>query len=430
MRYQNIFRTVERETTSVPVKDLYIDGFLNVYEEVQSSGYFNFSLRGNRLSLTAGNYVGLIPLNDDIAIFVEPKIAKSNWLHLVERVNGTLKKIDRIRDYKITDHIETPLLEFLIDAFVSQLFALEREGLLAQYIPRNEKTSFPRGRINFKNSIRDAWSRGYLTSISVDYYLFSKNTPHNRLIKYAIHLSMIYASSLPQQPREVLEALDNFNCLFSQVPLDNSRRYIPHIVDDLQSNSLPSFRKYYNAILRTALLIVENTGIDPHISEGTFTLSFVVNMEEIFERYCQIVLKENALLLGDEIVVKNQEEGRIPLFGRTGLDKRKAEPDIVISHQSSESKLILEVKYKSNPSRQDINQAVTYAVAYRTNLATLICFSDEYHSAGWEHLGQVGEQVDLWIYRISLDEEDMDNNEFRFVEDIGELFTRGAVGGT
>ena len=113
-------------------------------------------------------------------------------------------------------------------------------------------------------------------------------------------------------------------------------------------------------------MIIESTGLDPNIISKVEAHSFVVDMETIFERYCQEVMKSNTNILGSSFNVMNQEEGKKKLFS-TGPDKRFAEPDIIIFHQIQrifQAKLVIDVKYKPKPSRDDINQVIAYAYTY------------------------------------------------------------------
>lgn len=420
MPYQ-IYSAIERSSTQVPINQIMRNGNLDLREDVVGSGYFAFSLKKDRLVLEAGNYIGLIPLNDRVAILVEPKIARSKWLQIVERSETSLRELNHLRAYSQTEYLSSSVLEFLIRALIHQLNAVDQYGLYAKYKPVKERTSFPRGRILLKDSIRDAWSKGFAKSVAVEYYLFSRDIPHNRLLKYAIYLSTRYIESFSPPPLELQQRLDELSNLFGNIPFDQTLRYLPEVSESLERNTLPDVRAYYADALKTALLIVENTGITPNIAGTTSTLSFVVNMESTFERYCQTVLINNSSRIGSNIQVKGQKEGKKPLFKGVSSDARDAEPDIVIS-SGDKDLLVVEVKYKDKPNRQDLNQAVTYALAYKIRQVVLLCFTEQNESS-WQFLGEVGDLVEVWVYRLGLEQEDIDIVENKFIEAIKDMIS-------
>lgn len=269
----------------------------------------------------------------------------------------------------------------------------------------------------------EAWGRGYSRSVIVDYFHFSRDTSHNRLIRYALHLAVTHINSLPKPRIPLLEDLGRYSNLFARIPLDRSLHYLPEVISSLREDALPPTREYYTDALRTSALIVENTGINPNTTGDITALSFAVNMEDMFEQYCQVVLKDNASLLGNNTIVKNQDEGKIPLFGEFSPDTRTAEPDIVITQKQGRTlvTLILEVKYKTSPNRNDINQVVTYAVAYKANIGILLCIAEEEKREGWEYLGVTGDAVHVWIYRVSLDYLNMADSERNLVQSMANM---------
>ena len=101
-----------------------------------------------------------------------------------------LKNIYELRNYEIDTDTFYPLIEFLIENLCTHLEDISRKGLYAEYILNNGRTQFPHGRINFKRSINEAWGKGHEHSVSIDYYKFSRDTAYNRLLKYAILLSI------------------------------------------------------------------------------------------------------------------------------------------------------------------------------------------------------------------------------------------------
>jgi 5-methylcytosine-specific restriction enzyme subunit McrC len=416
---RKVYSAIERGSANIPFSDLMIDGQLVLYEDVQARGYFNFSLRGDKLALVAGDYVGYIPLNSQVALLVEPKTGRSNWLYIVGKAKAYLRELNYLRNYVRSDFVSDSLVEFLARAFIVQLVKLEEGGLYRQYLPRQELTSFPKGRILFNESIQKTWCYGHSHSVAVKFYTFSQDNPHNRLIKYALNLAINYLTSILGSYPDLHIKITEMEDLFGTVPLDNSLNYLPVVLDSLEDKAIPDIRSYYYDICRTAILLVENTGLKPVIQGNDTTLSFVVNMGTVYEDYCFNVLFDamNSQSLGS--ATRGKEDNK-SLFSGPNCDKRHAEPDIIIrDHQGNQ--LPIEVKYKSKPNRQDINQAVTYAIAYEVDRTLILCYARQDDLAGWHFLGTVGGDVNVWIYRINIASADIEAEETKFVSCVNQM---------
>lgn len=415
-----IYRVIERGATKIPLTELMINGSLDFYPDVQSAGYFNFSLRGDQLVFLAGNHIGLIPLNSRIAIEVEPKTGRSNWLHIVGKARGTLKELKYLVEYSRTDTTSLSLLEFLSRNLLWQTEIILEKGLYRKYLAQRAVTPFPRGKIQLKQSMTLAWARGHTHSVAVEYYTLSTDTPQNRLLRYALDLASTYLLSLPATSPLLRKKLSDLQNLFTLVPFDSSLKYIAGVRASLERGSIPEVRSYYEEACSTALLLTEQAGIITQQLGAERTYSFAVNMENVFQDYCFRVLNSQKGLLGPGARVFLEPAGRIPLFTGTNCDKRNAEPDIVIENASN-TKLPLEVKYKEDPNRVDINQAVAYGVAYSSSRVVIVCYAETPNAKGWLYLGKVGGIVDVWVYRIDINSSNIEQEETRFVEDISNL---------
>lgn len=409
---------VERGETDILLSDLLIDGRLDFYPDVISSNFFNFSLKGDKLVLLAGNHIGIIPLNDRVALLVEPKIGRENWIHIIGKARGNLRALEFLVRYSRLDTTSQSLLEFLGKAFLLQIRSVEREGLYRQYTSRDEIIDSPRGRILFENSIRIVWPRGNFKSGAFRNYLFGADTPHNRLLKYALHLTINLLILFPRTSSELRRQMVDYENMFSLVPLDSTLGYLHYVLESLKEHSIPEIRSYYYEICQTAILVIEQAGLRPKEHAPEETLLFVVNMENVFQDYCYNIMRDLGSLFEEKTIIYHEPEGRIPLFSGLGSDtKSTAEPDILVI-RPREVCLPIEVKYKDNPSRVDINQAITYAIAYGSNKVILLCFASENYQPGWQYFGRVGTQIDVWVYRINLDDEEIESEERKLAEEI------------
>lgn len=424
-----IYTAIERQATDIPLSEIMIEGKFDIYKDVQAKQYFNISLKKDNLVLLAGNHVGLIPLNSKTALLVEPKIARNNWLHVVGKTNAYLAGLGYLRNYSIHDTASKSLIEFLSRALIQLAAPISEQGLLKLYEPVREKTSFPKGRILFGESIKHVWSKGFNQSVAIQKYLFSKDTPHNRLIKYALsiairNINFLLTSNLSLEKKKELSTLrasaKEIEDLLSAVPYDLTIKYIPEVKKSLESQSLPIIRDYYYDICQTSLLLVQNTGIIPHLEGVEETLSFVVNMEDVFEDYCRNCLRQFVQQNNWVEVVGGKDDQQRMFYGPNS-DTRMAEPDIVIRLQNGE-KYPVEVKYKEDPNRDNINQAITYAVTYKKTKAIIVCYATG-KQTGLVDFGKVGEGIQVFVYHFDLEKTDIEAEEKNFASVINRLIT-------
>ena len=70
---RTVYVARERETTAIPLGAVLRGGKVDILPAVRGRDYFDIRFQGDRLWITAGKYIGVVPLNDEVAIRVEPK---------------------------------------------------------------------------------------------------------------------------------------------------------------------------------------------------------------------------------------------------------------------------------------------------------------------------------------------------------------------
>jgi 5-methylcytosine-specific restriction enzyme subunit McrC len=183
----------------------------------------------------------------------------------------------------------------------------------------------------------------------------------------------------------------------------------------LRANGLPLNRSYYYRALDIALRILSNQGIALQ-EEGSDVLleTFIIDFDELFEEYVRSVLQQRADADPDgHLFVKDgNREGKKPLF-----DDRpdpSAQPDIVFGWRNGET-IVAEVKYKERPLREDINQAVTYALSYRTNRAILVHQCVKQAQKGLRRIGII-QGIGIDAYGFDLAAADLHAEETAFTQ--------------
>jgi 5-methylcytosine-specific restriction enzyme subunit McrC len=131
--------------------------------------------------------------------------------------------------------------------------------------------------------------------------------------------------------------------------------------------------------------------------------SIVIEMHRVFESYVRTVLADG--VRDDERldVLNGNAEGRKPLYDEQPSED--ATPDIVLERNRAPV-VILDVKYKPAnglPSRDDLNQVITYGISYRASTVVLVQpRADNSDRMGLIHLGDInGRSVYQYVIDLS-----------------------------
>lgn len=401
-----------RDTIDLPITDLIIDGKLDIYPHVEAKGLLFLQFRRNMLTLAAGPYIGLIPLTPTVSVEVRPKLPIGNLARILDAARGSLSSITGVdRLYLSNDLASNSVLEFLAANLIDALRPVQENGLLKDYVRVTEMTSSPRGKIDLTGTMMNAWSRGLKHKVQAQRFEQTSDVPVNRVLKGALRLVLARMKVSGDHGRQLVAAV---NRAYFDMPSsigDMRGRDFDDAKHLLMARLLPESRAYYNRALEIALLIISNRGISlQEYGSDVMMETFIVNFETMFEDYLRRVL----LLRADPNLIRVRDgnhEGKKPLF-----DDRKeppAQPDIVISSVATGKKLIAEVKYKERPNRDDYNQAITYAVTYRTDRAILVHQNRPGAPTGLRHIGTMNGIV-LDAYAFDLSHANLDAEEQAF----------------
>ncbi len=403
-----------RSSVELPITDLLVNGKLDIFPHVEEKGLLFLQFRRNMLNLAAGPYIGLIPLTPTVSVDVRPKLPIGNFAKVIDAARGSLSSITGVdRLYLSNDLASNSVLEFLAVNLLHALRPVAENGLLKDYIRTSEMTSSPRGRIDLTGTMVHAWVRGQKHKVQAQRFEQTPNVPVNRVLKSALRMLLSGLKSSGANSRQLNSAV---NRAYFEMPsgIDEMRptdfEQAKHL---LLSRLLPVSRMYYIRALEIALLIVSNRGISlQDKGEDVMLDTFIVNFETMFEDYLRRVLE----LRADPALLRVRDgnaEGKKPLFD----DRRDppAQPDIVISSITTGKKLIAEVKYKEKPNRDDYNQAITYAVTYRTDRAILVHQNKAGAATGLRHIGTMNGIV-LDAYAFDLSHADLEAEEQAFAD--------------
>lgn len=400
-------------------------GALDVRADVLGSDYFSVHLGHGTLSLQAGGYVGLIPVNDRVVLRVLPRMPVSNLTKVLAVSEESPLVLAVLRTYESSDEQwNEHLLDLYSGALIREVTDLRANGLYREYERREETTSYPRGRVLVNDTVRTLRSRGIAHAARTSWFARTSDVPANRCLKYAIWSLATEHARRPAtaDTRRLRAGLNAAYDLLDGVTLDHRRGFL---TDPLVQGVavFPALRAYYRSAVDVAVLAIERHAlrVESFRAGGALLPSMVLNLNRVVEAYLRNTLKEYAARNGWAVAVLDGHEGSTPLFADRPRGQ-KAEPDIVLRRRDGSVVLVCEVKNKpletgGTSQRYAIEQAVTYAVAYGLPHVVLLHPASHGVSAGpsLQLIGTVG-AIAVHQYRFDFGAEDLTAEGDRFAD--------------
>lgn len=407
------------------------NGDLDMHDEVQN-GYFQAYFQRKTVHLRAEGYVGYVPINDRVVVYIRPRVPLANLTRLAHISNVQLRVLSTARGYESFDSWSDSLADLYARELCTQARTLVGNGLLKEYQRREQTTSFPFGRLDVGRTVQRQLGRNVRHRAETTYFQRSADNAVNRCIKYALwSLAQHYIGTKPStkeakaEKRSRLQDLNNLYPAFDSVELDHSLAFLDDPVVQ-GSRELPSLRAYYRPSVDVAAMVARRQGLnlETATSANIRLPSLTVHMPTVFEEFLRNVLSQHAVANGwdADVVGGDDDPGTIPLY-----DTRSdpvANPDIIVRpHDQSARPLVMDVKYvpaKDLPKRESVEQVVTYAAAYGTGRVVLIHPCMEGQASGLTNLGRIG-PVEVKVYRFNLGAEDLESEIAAFCTSVETL---------
>lgn len=423
---RSVFPGTEWEPLDVPLDRLLRGSTLDLYPEIASGRYIGIRFKGDQLSLTAAGYVGLIPLNDRVAIEVEPRVRVANLERLFAVAKGQPLPLRRhVRGYAPNSDAVPSLLEMLAQALVDSTDPIETYGLHREEVERRYESTYPRGRILLGATTQRFDARGIRHRAVVSRFERTVDNAPNRCLKYALWLVAQRYSRVKQLTREQAQLLARTNRslhTFDGVSLEPRRDWLSDLLVR-DPSKMPPIRQYYEDALYLALAIVSENSLRFR-EEGELRLpSLVLNMHDLFESYLREVLRRQiGQLPGRHRVLDGNLAA--PAGGQKGLFDEEptedANPDIVIRPASADAPVVIvEVKYKPFDAsgaieRDDLNQVIAYGASYRARAVVVAQpIRDASSKVGLSKVGTIG-PLTIYGYGYDLGASNLASTEVAF----------------
>ncbi|CAL9295599.1 McrC family protein [Streptomyces sp. SudanB182_2057] len=425
----------EQGQIDLPLSEL-IDGAgtLLLNPEISKKDFLTVTLRGGKLRLQARGFIGLIPLNERLAIFVEPRVPVSNLTRMAEISGSNRLPLPVIRAYETGEAKEGVLRDLYAAALVHHVERVVERGLLREYRRVEEESSFPAGGLLVNQTVR-MQARGVKHRVWSSRYERTADNAVNRCLKYALWRVGRQGNESAALGKQIRRQLNRLYASFEGVSLDRSLAFLN---DDLVTGrqGLPPVRAYYRDALDVAraALLQRKIFLD-RSATGVQLPSIVFDMNDLFERYVRRTLEMHGASAGwTEIVADGNTTSRRLLFMKhravgSGFHQLQysdafATPDIVVLRENGDDvACVMDVKNKLVKRRSDRDgedQVIAYALRYATDRVVLVHPAQEGQKPGMYKVGDVGE-VSLFQYRMNLAADDPEVEERNFGDAVAKL---------
>lgn len=299
--------------------------------------------------LTAKGWVGYIPVNFDFALKINPKVPIKNLFGMLEYAYN-LKSFKFLDGLMTCDSVED-FYNQIADILAEKIIERCRKGLYRSYVPKTEKLTYIRGRLNVQEIIKKPWD----VKLQCTYQEHTADIIDNQILFWTLfHIghSGFCSDKVSQIVRKAYHAMQGMVSL-----------KICDAKDCLERNYHRLNNDYYT-LHQLCRFFLDNS-IPSHEHGQNTSLPFLVNMAKLYEMFVAEWLREN---LPPHLTLKTQERIIIDknIYFQTDL--------IIYDAQTLIPKYILDTKYKNpeNISKNDLAQVVAYAVSKHCPEAVLV----------------------------------------------------------
>lgn len=419
----------EYDTIDIPASYWISDEHRTAFNsEVDQRDIIRAKFEKGVLRLQATSFVGVIPVNERLIVRVKPRVPLANLTRMViDTGHDVLPLTAFTRDYAGRGTADDWAMDIYTDSLLEQVDELLDQGLLRTYERREGEGSVPHGRIELTCTVQRFAAREVPNRAVFSWYERTIDTPANRLVKAALEAAHAHLSKERDRPRKgdraKLSRLAGHLRSFEEVRDDEDYRFLddPQV---LRVTPLPDSRWYYRRLLDLCLLILGGRGIALDLvgSNDVQLDSLLIDTNKLFENFVRVSLAKHADKHRWSVeVLDGNGEGHVdlydvpdplpapfgsPMAALASIDAGRAQPDIVFRALDGSFLLVAEAKntvhalHATLPKREEVEQAVTYALRYGLDFTVLVhpWIKGE---RGLVYVGRV-RSVDVYDYRLDL----------------------------
>lgn len=329
-------------------------------------------LRGGRVRLTGGCYVGRSQVADGLILEMHEKVAGS-LAALLHFASGT--------DFRV-EHVPGPsselgpLIALLVTQFVESVRRYAARGRLFMYEKLSMKGSLVGGRLDVTRTVR-LWARGLRHLAAFDKNVVTFDLPINRTVLSGLR-EVERIGRLIQLPRDVVARVRTMALLFDDCRnaevLFGARAEAARRAEELAESA--SDKGVADMLALAAIILSHESFEHDSAFAGTAPRSWFLNLETLFERAVRETMRSAVGATGSVVSGRSSPP---PIFPPRS-DAFRANPDLVI-RQGTSSPCIGDVKYKQwsrLPSASDVYQLLVHASAFDAKQAFLVFPGDDF----------------------------------------------------
>ena len=398
--------------------------------EIDGKDVFRASFDHGVLRLKATSFVGVIPINDRVVVRVRPRVPIANLTRMVIDTGHDVLALSAFREYSEHGTANDWTMNLYTDALLDYVDEILDAGLLRTYQRVEDERHVPHGRLDFNRTVQRFAARAVPNKAAYSWFERTVDTPANRCVKAAMEIIHDHLAKMQAHPRKGdrsrrTRLAGQFRA-FDEVSDDPDFRFLqdPQV---LGLALLPDSRAYYRPALDLSVLILRRIGIALELGGDDVQMgSLLINTNQLFENFVRVSLARLAKKNGWRVdVLDGRSTGSVELYdvpnplptafgaarpALASIDPGRAQPDVVLQALDGSYPLIAEVKNKVQdirtdgtdklPDRDDVEQAVTYALRYGLDF-TLLIHPWSKGTKGLVYVGRV-RSVDVYDYRLDL----------------------------
>ena len=324
---------------------------------VEASEYLTLGWQRNRGAyVQAKNYVGVICLPSGFQIEILPKLdaSEENLRELVVKMLRSLKNFSGKKFLNADlDTARLPLYEIFIRVYLEMILDLVKRGLKSSYIVHEENLNFFKGKLLVGRHVRKNFAHREKFFVAFDEYNIDR--PEHRLIKSTL-LKLLHTTRDQKNFRLANRLLTDFDSVEQSF---NYRKDFSEVTIDRQNHE-------YKAVMAWTKKFLAGESFTSFVGKMNVT-ALLFDMNKLFEAYVANYVRK---IFSNRFIVKIQAREKF-LFDESREFVLK--PDILLEDKNSCEKIILDTKWKFEPSTGDMYQMFAYAKRYGAKKVFLLC---------------------------------------------------------
>lgn len=392
---------------------LLVDGEISLDSRIVDKGFLNISLVKGQVVFRADRHVGLIPVNDRVAIRVKPRAQIANIAHMIVKSGIAPTAIpDFSRGYLPKFETGPDIEKIYFGPLIGAIERIVSAGMMKSYVPVPNPPAWC-GRLLISDTIKRHRARNIRYRSEFDYRTLSYGGPENVALKQALRSVRSWLAEKDHK-NQALARADRLLQRLEVIP--DYHGDISVLVQKIghSAGQLPAHYGYYRDPLWTAYLLLQHKLPDVS-TEGFIALdSLIVDLSKVFEAYVRRILLEKANDNGWRIVDGN----RTPYTFFTDDNAFHVQPDIVVLADGKPA-AVLDVKYKPEPKESDRYEVLAFMDTVGVQMGGFICPQRDGSTS--RYMGTTAGGKELSLLRFDLSAGDIEAEAERFIANVAKL---------